>query len=157
MQVELGLRSWLNAEAGAFTCELNLEDSPRLGKWLLNQSVECPFHDEFTNHRISAVSNATAADLLREAGSGFALLLDWAVCIESQCLDCSHRWRPFMRLSRFRKSGRCPVCRSSRLAARQTLRSIDSDSEWASIPLTALGVPEDHMLTILPVSNSLKS
>jgi molybdopterin/thiamine biosynthesis adenylyltransferase len=145
MQVELGLRSWLQAEHGAFSVEIDLEESTTLRKWSIGQSSECPFHEEPTEYRVSVERGKTAAELLAHFGPDFTVVLDWPVCIDALCCDCGYRWEPFERLGRLRRSGRCPQCRSIHLAPRQVLQCIEFDSKWAQIPLTQLGIPEDHL------------
>jgi molybdopterin/thiamine biosynthesis adenylyltransferase len=141
MQVDLGLRG--GEEAASF--EVWLEPEPRMEKIGLGQSEACPFHG--AEERLVEATGDGVGDLL--AGDGEpVLVLDWPVCVEAECLECHKRWHPGRRVGWLRRRGACPDCGSRQVRDLETLTRVDRESVWASVGLSELGLPEDHLHTI---------
>jgi molybdopterin/thiamine biosynthesis adenylyltransferase len=154
LQVDCGLRelgrtadaSYIND--ASYTINLDLAGTPGLERIAHPHAVSCPFHEPLDT-RLPSASRQTARDLLRDAGRGKAILLDWPICTRCRCDTCGHQWRPMKRTAVLRRLGACPACGSDRLSPVETLDLISPESPWAGTPFSALGLPDGHLFAVV--------
>lgn len=156
-QVELGLRGLQSAadDDSGRAYRITLYPEPRLEPIVFERSATCPLHDaasvvQAVRECRGARSDAwTPADLLRQAGAGGYVLLDWPMTAKAQCRACGCQWEPLVRRARFRHE-RCPTCASADLVETDVLTAVHADSPWATRTLAELGLPPGHVYEIVP-------
>jgi molybdopterin/thiamine biosynthesis adenylyltransferase len=158
MQVEMGLRHLLTPDPSSSTegksVRVALAPNPLMECFSFAASPECPLHEakvgeivKLNNNRSTDISVAelicaTKGEAQSDEGT---LCLDWPIIAEAECRHCRGQWQPMMRKARFQRVGRCPFCESNNVAEREVLNSIDLSSRWASMTLTQVGLPAQHI------------
>jgi predicted Zn-ribbon and HTH transcriptional regulator len=158
MQVEMGLRHVLtpnpSPSAEGKSVRVALAPNPILECFSFAVSPECPLHEdrvgEVTKLKRRRSTDITVAELIcatkgeTQSNEG-TLCLDWPIVVEAECRHCHRVWQPMMRKARFQSAGRCPSCDSNNIAEQDVLHSIDLPSRWASMTLTQVGLPAQHI------------
>jgi molybdopterin-synthase adenylyltransferase len=153
IQVELGLRNHFRALDGftveTITLEIRLHPERSLSEFSIPLSGDCPFHERGCELLQSLPRpDCTIKALLNSTGAQ-ALELDWPICTKAKCINCGHTWVPMLRLAVLRRKVICPACRIQKISEIEVLRTIGVDSPWAALTPLELGLPANHLHTLV--------
>ena len=152
LQVESGLRSFVSPGLlGSFnqsmSIEIELDRVPRMNVTHALISAACPLHGSRTILRAATSEDQSARDLL-QIHSGHKIELDWPICLKASCQNCQQIWSPNQRTGWMRRHAACPACRSKFFLELENIRSISAECEWATQPMSAIGLPQRHLYSI---------
>ena len=148
MQVEIGLRRLYGDDhGGAKSVEITLAPTMKLEEIDLQRSQDCPFHEP-AGELVPWPRDRPFAELLDKRGPTAAVALDWPLCTLARCAACSHEWRPLGRAV-LAVHLRCPACAEKRTYPAENLESIHPGSPWAAKTPADLGLPADHLYTVV--------
>jgi hypothetical protein len=154
IQVEFGLRNVLEPDARAESrgVELRIHPTFRLEEMRIPVSSDCPFHEG--KRALVPVSGpeSTFEELMNRERAD-AVLLDWPICVQARCLDCTAEWAPMLRLAVLRRKGKCPACGSANLLELQSLQAVTRDSAWVQRTPSELQLPANHLYNLQPRQN----
>jgi adenylyltransferase/sulfurtransferase len=157
MQVEMGLRHILTHQpvspSEGKSVRVLLAPAPLMESFSFGVSSECSLHEsvvgEITRLNGPCSKDISVAELIWSTNEGTEspegeLCLDWPHIMEAGCRQCGRVWQPMMRKARLQRVG-CPSCKSTNLTERQVLTAIDISSPWASMTVTQVGLPSQHI------------
>jgi adenylyltransferase/sulfurtransferase len=136
-------------KADCFTQELEIAPEFSARRVVHPRSEQCPFHA--AARALTPAKNGPVSSFLEER---MALEWEWTICVAASCLECGHVWSPRQRLARLLRDARCPNCGGARVRADESLRRITADSPWAKLAPGEIGLPADHLYTMVTSSTS---
>jgi len=122
----------------SYSLELRTGASPRIERFDLTQSPECPFHQ-------GAKLGPVPGKFIEALERAREVTWEWPICTAARCGECGAEWRPFVRTARLRSRGRCPACASARVSVLEAVRSVSNRSAWAHLKPQQIGLPEQHL------------
>ena len=152
LQVEIGLRRLFGKASGrAESIEVRLEPAAALEKIDIARSAECPFH-ESGGDLAPWARDRPFAELLAARGEPAVVLLDWPLCARARCASCGQEWRPYGR-SALVPAAPCPACGANQAYAAESFEAIRPETPWAEKTPAELGLPDDHLYTVVSESS----
>jgi hypothetical protein len=149
LQVELGLRWFMQNLSESTTFEISLDGEPRSSTFRTPRSEACPLHEHMGARRCALPhAGATFDELFDSIHGSDRVVLDWPVAVRVRCLACGVEWAPMRRAAVVRQGGVCPSCGSRNILELESVRVVERDSPWSHLTPAVLGLPEDHRYAI---------